>query len=46
MRLKVIKRDGRLDDFRPDRIISAIYSAERAMNRKENNAVKYAADVF
>lgn len=46
MRLKVIKRDGRLDDFRPERIISAIYSAERAMNRKENNAVKYAADVF
>lgn len=46
MKLKVIKRDGRLDDFRPERIISAIYSAERAMNRKENNAVKYAADVF
>ena len=32
-KFQVIKRDGRLDDFRPEKIIGAVYSAERAMNR-------------
>lgn len=29
-KFQVIKRDGRLDDFRPEKIIGAVYSAERA----------------
>lgn len=44
-KFQVIKRDGRLDDFRPEKIIGAVYSAERAMNRVDDHSSEYATEV-
>lgn len=44
-KFQVIKRDGRLDDFRPEKIIGAVYSAERAMNRVDDHSAEYATEV-
>ena len=44
-KFQVIKRDGRLDDFRPEKIIGAVYSAERAMNRVDDHSTEYATEV-
>lgn len=44
-KFRVIKRDGRLDNFRPEKIIGAVYSAERAMNRVDDHSAEYVTEV-
>lgn len=44
-KFQVIKRDGRLDNFRPEKVIGAVYSAERAMNRVDDHSAEYATEV-
>lgn len=43
--MKVIKRDGSLEDFRTDKIAGAIYSAMKAMGRTGDKALDYAKDI-